>query len=203
MTWVKICGMDSVASVEAAVEVGADAIGLVLVENSPRHLTIEQAAELARDVPIATFIVTVDMIPGEALEAAEHVGATGIQAHGYRALDVAAEAVDAGYLSLAPIPIGADGTLTDVSDVPAASLPLFDTASASQHGGTGRTFDWSLLVDPGRPFVLAGGLGPDNVARAIETVRPFGVDASSRLESQPGVKDLSRIIAFIEEAKKR
>ncbi len=202
MTWVKICGMDSVAAIEAAVETGADAIGLVLAEDSPRHLTIERAADLARDVPIATFIVTVDMIPGEALEAAEHVGATGIQAHGYRAFDVAAEAVDAGYLSLAPVPIGEDGALTDIDEVPTASLPLFDTASASQHGGTGRTFDWSFVVDPGRPFVLAGGLGPDNVAGAIETVRPFGVDASSRLESRPGVKDPSRIIAFIEEAKK-
>ncbi len=201
MTWVKICGMTSSEAVEAAVSGGADAMGLVLVQGSPRMLTPEKAHDLAEGVPIATFIVTVDVPPGEALALAEFVGVSGIQAHGERSLDVAAEAVDAGYLSITPVPVGPDGTRLGLSEVPGASLPLFDTPSTAMHGGTGVAFDWTTILDPGRPFILAGGLGPDNVVTAIEAVNPFGVDASSRLESEPGVKDPSRIVDFIEKAK--
>jgi phosphoribosylanthranilate isomerase len=201
MTWVKVCGMTSQEAVEATVDGGADAMGFVLAPQSVRALTLDRARELAEGVPIATFIITVDLSPGEALEAAEYIGATGIQAHGDRSLDVAAEAIDAGYLSIAPIPVGSGGALFDVSAVPRSSVPLFDTASSAAHGGTGESFDWSLIPDVGRPFILAGGLGPENVSAAIDAVHPFGVDASSRLESEPGVKDVSRIVAFIEEAK--
>lgn len=201
MTWVKICGMTSSEAVEATITGGADAMGFVLAEGSPRQLTPHRARGLAEGVPIATFIVTVDVSPGEALALAEAVGVSGIQAHGRGSLDVAAEAVEAGYLSIAPVPVGADGTRVGLAEVPGASLPLFDTPSEEAHGGTGVAFDWTTLTDPGRPFILAGGLGPDNVAAAIEAVHPFGVDASSRLESEPGVKDPSRIVSFIEKAK--
>jgi phosphoribosylanthranilate isomerase len=202
MTWVKICGMTSPEAVGATVDGGADAMGFVLAPASPRAISLDRARSLADGVPIATFIVTVDLPPGEALAAAEYVGATGIQAHGDRSLDVAAEAVEAGYLSIAPVPVGVNGPNVDLSEVPESSLPLFDTASTALHGGTGVAFDWGVMPTPGRPFILAGGLGPDNVSAAIEALRPFGVDASSRLESEPGVKDPSRIVAFIEQAKK-
>lgn len=201
MTWVKICGMTSHEAVNATVEGGADAMGLVLARESPRFVTLERARELAEGVPIATFIVTVDLDPGEAIEAAEVVGATGIQAHGEGSLDVAAEAIEAGYLSISPIPVGAAGPLIEVAEIPESSLPLFDSASTDRHGGTGVAFDWSEMTLPGRPFILAGGLGPDNVCAAIAAVHPFGVDASSRLEVEPGVKDPSRIADFIREAK--
>jgi phosphoribosylanthranilate isomerase len=203
MTWVKICGMTSVEAVAATIDGGDDAMGLVLAPGSPRTLTIERARELATDVPISTFIVTVDLPPGEALGAAEHIGATGIQAHGARSLDVAAEAVEAGYLCITPVPVGPDGPLVDLAEVPESSLPLFDTASATRHGGTGTAFSWELIASRDRPFILAGGLGPDNVQDAIQAVHPFGVDASSRLESAPGVKDPSRIVDFIERAKQQ
>lgn len=203
MTWVKICGMTSQEAVSATVEGGADAMGFVLASGSPRTVTVERAGELAAGVPIATFIVTVDLSPGAAIAAAELVGATGIQAHGSRSLDVSAEAVEAGYLCITPVPVGDDGPLIVLSDIPGSSLPLFDTASATQHGGTGAVFNWGLLTERDRPFILAGGLGPDNVQEAIEAVHPFGVDASSRLESEPGVKDVSRIVDFIEQAKQQ
>jgi phosphoribosylanthranilate isomerase len=201
MTWVKVCGITDEPALEAAIEGGADAVGFVLFPGSPRFLALERAASLMDGVPIATFIVTVDLTPAEALVAAEYTGARGIQNHGLYATDVAAEAVDAGYLSLHPVRVGPEGPELDARDIPDQSMPLFDTASASDHGGTGVVFDWNVLTEPGRPFVLAGGLGPDNVAQAIQTVRPFGVDASSRLESEPGVKDPSSIHAFIEQAK--
>lgn len=201
MTWVKICGMTSHEAVSATIDGGADAMGFVVARESPRFVTLDRARELADDVPIATFIVTVDLEPGEALAAAEFVGATGIQAHGRGSLAVAAEAVEAGYLSIAPIPVGADGPLIELSAVPESCLPLFDSASDVRHGGTGTAFDWTAMPPPGRPFILAGGLGPDNVRAAIHAVHPFGVDASSRLETAPGVKDPSRIADFIREAK--
>ncbi len=201
MTWVKVCGLSDEAAVTAVVEGGADAAGFVLVPSSPRHVTIEQAAALMDGVPVARFIVVVDMEPDEALMAAEMTGADGIQAHGTTAATVSACAIEAGYLSLYPIRVSISGPTESIRAVDPAAMPLLDTYASDEHGGTGRSFDWSLIDDPGRPFVLAGGLGPDNVADAIRTVRPFGVDASSKLETDRGVKDPSTIRAFIEEAK--
>jgi phosphoribosylanthranilate isomerase len=201
MTWVKICGMTTHEAVRATVEGGADAMGFVLVAESPRFVSLDRARDLADGVPINTFIVTVDLEPGAAIAAAEHIGANGIQAHGYRSLDVAAEAVEAGYLSIVPVPVGPSGPLVTMIEIPEACLPLFDTASAESHGGTGVAIDLEGLPQLDRPFILAGGLGPDNVRAAIAKVHPFGVDASSRLESEPGLKDPSRIAHFIREAK--
>jgi len=203
MTWVKICGMTTEQAVGATVDGGADAMGFVLAPGSPRTLSAERARDLVEDVPIATFIVTVDLSPGEAIAAAEYVGATGIQAHGSRSLDVAAEAIEAGYLCITPVPVGPEGPIIDVSEVPESSLPLYDTASRIRHGGTGNPFDWDLITARDRPFILAGGLGPDNVQEAIKAVHPFGVDASSRLEAEPGVKDTYKIVDFIEQAKQQ
>lgn len=201
MTWVKVCGITDETALDAAVDGGADAVGFVLFPGSPRFLTLDRAATLMDGVPISTFIVTVDLTPAEALIAAEYTGARGIQNHGLYATDVAAEAVDAGYLSLHPVRVGSAGPELDARSIPSQSMPLYDTASADHHGGTGLAFDWHVLEEPGRPFVLAGGLGPDNVADAIRQVGPFGVDASSRLESEPGVKDPGSIRSFIEQAK--
>ena len=201
MTWVKVCGLSDEASVRAVVEGGADAAGFVIVPSSPRYVTIEHAADLMDGVPVSRFIVVVDMTVDEAISAAEATCADGIQAHGMHAGDVAAVAIELGYLSLYPISVSRDGTSESMRSVDAGAMPLLDTYSSGQQGGTGRTFDWSLIDDPGRPFVLAGGLGPQNVREAIQTIRPFGVDASSKLESDVGVKDPSTIAAFIEEAK--
>ena len=201
MTWVKVCGITDEQSLDAAVDGGADAVGFVLFPGSPRYLSLDRAASLMSGVPIATFIVTVDLTPAEALVAAEYTGAVGIQNHGLYATDVAAEAVDAGYLSLHPVRVLDGGPEIEAKTIPIQSMPLYDTASSREHGGTGVAFDWHVLAEPGRPFVLAGGLGPDNVAEAILQVDPFGVDASSRLESEPGIKDPDSIRAFIERAK--
>lgn len=201
MTWVKICGITDERALAAAVDGGADAVGFVLAPGSPRQLSIGKAAALMEGVPIVRFIVTVDLTADEALLAAESTGADGIQNHGHHATSVAAEAVEAGYLALHPVRVSAGGPVTDVAEIPTQAMPLFDTASSIQHGGTGVAFDWSLLDSPGRPFVLAGGLGVDNVAEAVRSVGPFGVDASSKLETAPGKKDPGTIALFIERAK--
>jgi phosphoribosylanthranilate isomerase len=201
MTWVKVCGITDTIALDAAVFGGADAVGFVLVENSPRHVTIDRAAHLMAGVPLTRFIVVVDMSVEDALVAAEATGADGIQAHGLHASEVSAVALEAGYLSLYPVRVGTQGVSASLEDIEPAAMPLLDTYSPAEHGGTGVSFDWALVDDPGRPFILAGGLGPDNVAQAIATVAPFGVDASSKLESSRGVKDPAMIRDFIQEAK--
>lgn len=199
MTWVKICGITDERALEAASIGGADAVGFNFAEGSPRRVSVDFASACTKSIAMTSFIVTVDLSPGEAISLAEQVGAEGIQNHGRFAAEVSAAAVDAGFLSLLPIPVGIDAP--DPGHVTPPAMPLFDTASTQVHGGTGKQFDWSLLADRDGPFVLAGGLGPDNIGAAVAAVRPFGVDASSKLEASPGVKDPGRIIDFIERAK--
>jgi len=202
MTWVKVCGITDGIALDAAVFGGADAVGFVLVESSPRYVPVERAAELMEGVPLTRFIVVVDMSVEDALTAADTTSADGIQAHGLHAADVSAAALEAGYLSLYPVSVGPAGMSVSLRHIEPAAMPLLDTYSSDEHGGTGVPFDWSVIGDLGRPLVLAGGLGPDNVAQAIATVAPFGVDASSKLESTRGVKDPALIKDFIQEAKR-
>jgi phosphoribosylanthranilate isomerase len=200
MTWVKVCGITTVEARDAAVEAGADALGFVLVEGSPRRVDVATAAAMIRDTPIPTYVLVDEPDPSLAFVVVEASGATGIQPYGPTAAAAAAMGLARGYDVLFPIPVPVDG-LDGEPLVPDGAMPLFDTAAPDRHGGTGRTFDWSSLDGVGGPFVLAGGLGPDNVAAAIEAVRPWGVDASSRLESVPGVKDPDTIRAFVARAK--
>lgn len=202
MTWVKVCGLTDETAIEAVVSAGADAAGFVLAESSPRYLDVEKAAALMDGVPVSRFIVTVDLDVADVLAAAEVTGADGVQAHGRHSTEVAAAALEVGLLSLYPVTVTPNGLSEALHDIEPGAMPLLDTYSKVEHGGTGVTFDWSLIDEPGRPFVLAGGLGPDNVAQAIATVAPFGVDASSKLESTRGVKDPRMIRDFIEEAKR-
>jgi len=195
MTWVKVCGLSRPEEVEAAVTAGADAIGFVFYEASPRNVSPALARSLGEPAGVMTVAVTVDLDADSLLHLADLAGVRAVQPHGVHAAIAAAAAVEAGLAVLRPLPV--DGPV-DLSGVSGDELPLLDSDSI---GGTGRVFDWSWLEGLDRPFVLAGGLGPDNVAGAIERVSPWGVDASSRLESTPGVKDLSKVAAFVKRAK--
>ena len=86
--------------------------------------------------------------------------------------------------------------------MPSGATPLFDTADVDRHGGTGRTFRWDLVAGYPGDFVVAGGLGPGNVADAVRATGAFGVDASSRLEAAVGIKDDGKVTAFVQEAKR-
>lgn len=199
MVWVKVCGVRRRSDVDAAAESGADAIGLVLAD-SPRRITVEQAAELVRGADgLLTYLVTVDATAAELLDLAAFSGATGVQPHGAHAAAASSAAVRAGLSVLRPAPV--TGPI-DLSNIPADQMPLLDTGRPGLHGGTGETFGWELAEDVERDFVLAGGLGPDNVARAVSRLHPWGVDASSRLESEPGVKDPALIKRYVEEARR-
>ena len=200
MTWVKVCGLSREGDVAAAVEAGADAIGFVMAPGSPRRVTEASARELVRTAPVLAVLVTVDLAPRALLAAVEHTGAGGVQPHGLHRRESAARAQQEGLFVLHPLAIR---TAVDVGEVAEGQTPLLDTYRAGTHGGTGEAFDWTVIGQLDRPYVLAGGLGPDNVSEAIRRLDPWGVDASSGLESSPGVKDPELIRTFVERAKGR
>jgi phosphoribosylanthranilate isomerase len=197
VTWVKVCGLTTRHDIAVAIDAGADAIGFVNIEASPRYVPLERAAELAAEVPVHTVLLTRNADPERTVEYLQLTGIDGVQPYGNQSAELATAALAAGYLVLYPQRAAAD---LDLDSVP--GIPLLDTPSSTQLGGTGTVFDWGLVESLEGRFVLAGGLGPDNVATAVERIAPWGVDASSRLESAPGRKDAGMVAAFIEKAKK-
>lgn len=197
MTWVKVCGLRTTIDIEVAAAAGADAVGLVLAD-SPRRVEADMAARLARSSPVPVFLLMVDALPAEMLDLAGFVGASGIQPYGRNASDVAAVAVRAGLSVLRPVAVREH--LEEI-EVPPGQIPLFDNGSSGLWGGTGVPFDHGLLPALDRDWVLAGGLDGSNVADAIRRTGAWGVDASSRLESSPGIKDPDLIRSFVESAK--
>lgn len=198
MTWIKVCGLTQPEDVEVAIEAGADAVGLVLVPESPRALTIDRAAELAQRSSLTTIILTRDMPAADLIAAALAVGADGVQPYGAHVSEASQAAIGTGLMVLRPIAVSGQ---PDLDAVPADQTPLFDSASPERLGGTGRLFDHSLIPPTDRPYVIAGGLGPENVGAVVRDRRPFGVDASSGLEVSPGRKDPELIRRFVFEVR--
>jgi len=196
VTWVKVCGLTREGDVSDAVDAGADALGFVLAATSPRRISVGQATALMDGVSALRILVTVDARQQEIADMVEATGADGIQPHGRDAEVAALWAQRAGFFVLRPIGSGI------VDDIPGGQIPLLDSVTGEQHGGTGIAMDWTAVDRPERPFVLAGGLDPGNVREAIATLNPWGVDASSGLESEPGIKDGARVAVFVEEAKR-
>jgi phosphoribosylanthranilate isomerase len=195
-TIVKVCGITRLEDARAALDAGADWIGLILSGASPRLIDAPRARAIAAAVDGATVVaVMTSPAPGEALELARRVGATRLQLH---RVDPAAWPADFPLPVAISVPVAGDGSLTDPLPPP-HQLVLLDTADRAMAGGTGRTFPWEAarVVGATRPVLLAGGLAHDNVADAIRAARPFGVDASSRLESAPGIKDPERVRRFV------
>lgn len=196
----KVCGLRTVDDVEVAVEAGADAIGLMLAA-SPRQISIEQAAGLARAAEaVVSVLVIADLEVHEAQEAVERTGAKGVQPYGAQAGSIARWGIEQGLVVLQPIAVGADSI--GAVRVETGAIPLLDTASPLLRGGGGKRFDWHLTRDFPMPFILAGGLNPENIRQAVRETAAWGVDASSGLESSLGTKDHEKIRAFIEGAKR-
>ncbi len=198
-TWVKVCGLRTTQDVAVAVEAGADAVGLMLAD-SPRQITVDQAKLLAQVAgAVDTVLVMANASVPEVREAVLRTGATGVQAYGDHSTEVVDWASQQGLLVLQPFSVGRE-PIADIVQLEGV-IPLFDTASPDRLGGSGHSFDWSLVRAFSSKFVLAGGLAPENVAKAVLATQAWGVDASSGLESSPGVKDHHKIRAFIEGAK--
>ncbi|HOA76952.1 MAG TPA: phosphoribosylanthranilate isomerase [Thermosynergistes sp.] len=196
MTQVKVCGLTRRQDVEMAIEVGADALGFILAE-SKRRVTLDQVRELARDVP--PFVTTVAVVADPEEEELKAIAESGlfscIQFHG-----------DESPETVASSPLKAIKALGVESKEDTARAALYDEASCwilfdSKRGGSGRTFDWSFLKGFERPFILAGGLGPENITEALKELSPAAVDFNSRVESSLGVKDRKALASAIEKVR--
>lgn len=206
-TRVKICGITDDADRDAAIRAGADAVGFIVdvpVE-TPRELDPDRAARLLDGVPPFVTGVLVTM-PGRvqaAVELQERVGADAVQIHGTLdpgAIGAIGERVDV------PVLAGVDADGGVGAYAPVADALLVDSTGEGGGGGTGETHDWDRARRYRRtldiPVVLAGGLTPANVAEAVGTVRPFGVDVASGVEREGGVKDHGAVRRFVSAARR-
>jgi phosphoribosylanthranilate isomerase len=199
---VKICGITNPEDAEAAVSLGADALGFILVEQSKRFIPIEDAIRIVGTLPpfVQTVAVTVNATKEFTnLGWRKQLKNFGVaQLHGEES-PTHAKAV-AKYLPVIKV-FPADQAASVVPESYWASAFMLDTPSKDK-GGAGRVFDWNLAVEfkkrIAKPLILSGGLNPENVAKAIETVHPYAVDVSSGVEASPGRKDLSRLRDFIQ-----
>lgn len=197
-TRVKICGITREEDAFTAVRHGADAIGLVFVEASPRHVSIAQAQAAIRSLPpfIAVVGLFVDAEPSFIEQVLKEVRLDMLQFHGDETPE---ECQRYARPYMKAIRVRPDTNLLQYAlDYPRASALLLDAHVEGVAGGTGQRFDWSLIpADLPMPVVLAGGLNADNVAEAIKQVRPYAVDVSGGVESQKGIKDAGKIAAFM------
>jgi phosphoribosylanthranilate isomerase len=201
-TQVKICGITSVADGQDAAEAGADMIGLMFYDGSPRHITLAKAVEISRALSPFVLRVGVFVNPDEeqVTRAIAECGLNLLQFHGDEASDFCTQF---GLMSLKAIRVRDAESLKQLERFNTDAF-LLDAYSKSGLGGTGEKFNWELAVEAqkfGKPIFLAGGLTPDNVAAAVELVHPFAVDVSSGVESAPGKKDAAKVRMFIQAAK--
>ena len=199
---VKICGITSEADALAAAEAGADAIGLMFYEGSPRHVTLEQAKAISTALPQHVMRVGVFVNAEEAFvhQALTECMLNILQFHGDETPE---ECSRYPVMTLKAFRVQGEETLAELEAYPSAGY-LLDAYVKDALGGTGATFNWDLAVRAqkfGKPIFLAGGLTPENVAEAVRKVQPFGVDVSSGVEIEPGRKDAEQMRTFVAAAK--
>lgn len=205
MTRVKICGLTRENDLDAAIGAGADMVGFVcgVPIETPRELAPSRAAALAERVPegVTSVLVTMPETPEKGADLAERVDPDAIQVHDCSPDEVAALADRTDARVLAGVD-AADDDLDQYANV--ADTLVLDSTDEQGAGGTGETHDWdrarTVVTDLDVPVLLAGGLTPENVAEAVTTVDPFGVDVSSGTERSGGVKDHTAIQQFVDQA---
>ena len=202
-TRIKICGIQDPDTALAALDAGADAIGLVFVEKSPRFVTLQQAKAVTDALPndavsVGLFVDT----PGETMkQIMDEANLTVAQLHGHESIDDLDPLF--GYPAWKALPYDEDfpRIASSWDHDPRIEALLIDTPPTGElTGGSGITFDWAGLAkvkhNLAKPIILAGGLTPDHVGEAIGAVQPYAVDVSSGVESSRGVKDVGLIKAF-------
>jgi len=199
---VKICGNTNLADAQVAVEAGADMLGFIFCESSPRVVTVEKVAAIARELPSHIVKVGVFVNPTESdvFEAISSCGLNLLQFHGEEPPEFCTQF---GVMSVKAFRVRDASSLEALANYPTDAW-LLDAFAPEKAGGTGKTFNWGLAIAAqklGKPIFLAGGLTPDNVANAVRNVQPFAVDVSSGVESSPGKKDHAKVRAFIKAAK--
>lgn len=199
---VKICGITSLDDAHAAVAAGADAIGLVFYNKSPRHVSVEQARVIALAVgPFVTVVgLFVNAAPEEINRILQQVPLHVLQFHGDEDLDYC-EQFARPYMKALRMKPGLD-VEAQIAAYPTASGILLDAYRPGVPGGTGETFDWARVPTACKsPLILAGGLEPGNVKQAVEATQPYAVDVSGGVELAPGKKDSEKVVAFVQNAK--
>lgn len=194
----KICGITRLEDARVAVAAGADAIGFVFYAKSPRAVTIEQAQAIIAQLPpfVTTVGLFVDMPREQLSQLLQQVPLDLLQFHGDETL-AQCEGFARPYIKALRVQPG-DDIASQVAAYTSASGVLLDTFVSGVPGGTGQAFDWSLVPQGlEMPIILAGGLTPDNVEAAIRQVRPYAVDVSGGVEASKGIKDSSKVQAFV------
>jgi phosphoribosylanthranilate isomerase len=194
----KICGITRMEDALAAVDAGADAIGLVFYAKSPRAVTLEQARSIIKALPpfVTAVGLFVDAGRDELREILDAVPLGLLQFHGDESA-TECESWDRPYIKALRVKAG-DDIAAACDAYPSASGILLDAYVEGIPGGTGEVFDWSLIPQGlSKPIILAGGLTPENVAEAVARVRPYAVDVSGGVEASKGIKDHAKIKAFI------
>lgn len=198
---IKICGITNPEDAEVAVASGADALGFMMYRKSPRAVEPAVARTIVAGLP--PFVLPVGVFVNEEAERVralmDECGFALAQLHGDES---ALYCRNLGRPALKAIRLKDRGTLLALAEFQGRANVrgfLIDAFSDQAYGGTGQTVDWALAQEAARsaPVILAGGLNPANVARAIQMVRPYGVDVSSGVESSPGKKDSDKVKAFI------
>jgi phosphoribosylanthranilate isomerase len=201
---VKICGMTRLKDARCAVEAGVDALGFIFYEKSPRAIDPDEARRIIEHLPpfVGAVGVFVNMELHETAAIIRHCRLGYAQLHGSESPEYCRDLAcnTAPCRLLKAFRVGSHSTAAEIAPYnDCVQGFLLDTFQKSAVGGTGESFDWSIIdrLHLARPLLLAGGLGVDNIRTALESVRPYGVDANSGLETAPGVKDHSHIRRFI------
>jgi phosphoribosylanthranilate isomerase len=210
MTWIKICGTTNLEDALTAVDAGADALGFVFYEKSPRKIDLESARDIVRRLPpeIEKVGVFVDEPVEKILKTVAEAGLTAAQLHGPEARKpefIEALKMDRGLKLFLVVPAAEiNGSQENIKGESGISAVFFDSGTPQQPGGTGRTFDWEKTASRIETIrkrvkvVVAGGLNSSNVADAIRILKPWGVDVVSGVEAGPGKKDPRKVRAFID-----
>ena len=199
---VKICGITSIDDAQAAVEAGADALGFMFYEPSPRYLTPEEAGAIIRELPahVARVGVFVDTDEATIRNTATTAGLDTLQFHGNESPDFCTQFK---LRTIKAFRVKDSGSLGQLPDYETDAW-LLDSYVQGVPGGTGERFNWDLAVEAkrlGRPILLAGGLTPENAGKAVGQVAPFGLDVSSGVDAAPARNDAAKVAAFIASAK--
>lgn len=198
MTRIKCCGMTRVEDALFAAELGVDAIGVVLTAHSKRQVSLAQARAIVEAMPpfVTTVALCMDDEANFVQEIIDTVRPSMLQFHGNES-DEWCKQFGQPYLKAIAMGAGA-AALYQLHDHPHAAGLLLDGHGLGEPGGSGKSFDWSLMPrDLKQPLILAGGLNASNVAAAIRIARPWAVDVSSGIESAPGVKDQGKLRDFV------
>ena len=199
---VKVCGITNAADALAAVEAGADALGFIFYEKSPRYVVPAVAANIIAELP--PLVTPVGVFVNEGLATVRSImdtcGLAMAQLHGDENVSYCRELARPAMKALRLRDRGSLLALAEYQGRGGVRGFVLDAFSELSYGGTGQITDWGLAAEVAKstPILLAGGLTPDNVTEAIHTVRPYGVDVSSGVESAPGKKDHAKMRAFVD-----